>query len=60
MGVSKTVFAGTKPYMAPEMLNQEGIYSYPIDIWSLGVLAFKILTNEFPSQKGKIVIRWEV
>ncbi|CAL4098227.1 unnamed protein product, partial [Meganyctiphanes norvegica] len=36
--------AGTKPYMAPEVLdsNSSSGYSYPVDWWSLGVTAYEL------------------
>ena len=38
---------GTIDYMAPEILS--GIsYSYGVDIWSLGVIIYRLITGEFP------------
>eukprot|EP01059_Diplonema_ambulator_P031857 TRINITY_DN5991_c0_g1_i1.p1 TRINITY_DN5991_c0_g1~~TRINITY_DN5991_c0_g1_i1.p1 ORF type:complete len:565 (+),score=137.13 TRINITY_DN5991_c0_g1_i1:59-1753(+) len=41
---------GTPVYMAPEMikLDRETGYSYPVDVWSLGVLIYAMLTGYFP------------
>jgi len=36
---------GSVPYMAPEMLLEKESRHYAIDIWSLGVLIFKLCTN---------------
>jgi len=33
--------------MAPEIVNEKE-YSFPVDIWALGVLLFKVLEGEFP------------
>jgi serine/threonine protein kinase len=33
--------------MAPEIVNKTQ-YSFPADIWALGILLFKVLTSAFP------------
>ena len=38
---------GTYGYTAPEILSNTP-YSFPIDIWSLGVLIFQLKTGEMP------------
>lgn len=38
---------GSTQYMAPEILSGK-LYSFPADIWSLGVLLFIILSGTFP------------
>lgn len=38
---------GTPEYMAPEAYTGEGV-GQPADIWSLGVLLFRLLTGKFP------------
>ncbi|GLT33217.1 hypothetical protein SLA2020_078210 [Shorea laevis] len=40
-------FVGTVTYMSPERIRNEG-YSYPADIWSLGLALFECGTGEFP------------
>lgn len=40
-------FVGTVTYMSPERIRNE-IYSYPADIWSLGLALFECSTGEFP------------
>ena len=35
-------FCGTTDYLAPEVLKGHG-YSYPVDWWSLGALAYEML-----------------
>ena len=38
---------GSLPYMAPEIFQEKG-YSYPADIWALGVLLYRLCSLEFP------------
>ena len=38
---------GTRGYMAPEILDNQP-YNYQTDIFSIGVIAFKMLYNDFP------------
>lgn len=38
---------GTPEYMAPEIVKKE-TYNEKIDIWALGVIAYKLLTGEAP------------
>lgn len=38
---------GTVTYMSPERIRNES-YSYPADIWSLGLALFECGTGEFP------------
>lgn len=40
-------FVGTVTYMSPERIQNEN-YSYPADIWSLGLALFECGTGEFP------------
>ncbi|KAF8507306.1 AGC/YANK protein kinase [Hysterangium stoloniferum] len=42
-----TSIAGSKAYMAPEILQQKG-YSYAVDWWSLGVTAFELAFGRRP------------
>ena len=41
-----SVIVGTEPFMAPEAF--EGVRSPRTDIWSVGVLLYKLLTGEMP------------
>lgn len=40
-------FVGTVTYMSPERIRSEN-YSYPADIWSLGLAIFECGTGKFP------------
>ena len=37
---------GTLVYNAPEVLNREGFYGKPMDLWSVGVILLELLLNE--------------
>lgn len=39
--------AGSKLYMAPEVL-QKSLYSHKVDIWSVGVMIYTLLTGRLP------------
>lgn len=38
---------GTPNYMAPETLAGKG-YSFPVDLWSLGVMLFEFMAGYVP------------
>jgi calcium-dependent protein kinase len=40
------IIAGTPPYESPEMLCLS--HSFPIDIWSLGITIYELMTFKFP------------
>mmetsp|Transcript_58469 Transcript_58469/g.137298 ORF Transcript_58469/g.137298 Transcript_58469/m.137298 type:complete len:1524 (+) Transcript_58469:381-4952(+) len=46
-------FAGTPNYIAPEMLRSRGpgVYSYNIDVWSLGMTVIEMLTAAMPFEE---------
>lgn len=48
--VSSTI-VGTESYMSPEAF--EGVRSVQTDIWSVGVLLYKLLTGTLPFQQGQ-------
>ncbi|KAJ2872122.1 Serine/threonine-protein kinase, partial [Coemansia asiatica] len=41
-------FCGSLPYTAPEILRGDAYVGPEIDVWSLGVLLFVMLTGQFP------------
>lgn len=38
---------GTPHYMAPEIITGKG-YSFPVDLWSLGVITYELLCSKLP------------
>ncbi|KAL2651769.1 hypothetical protein R1flu_019897 [Riccia fluitans] len=54
-------FVGTVTYMSPERINNE-CYSYPADIWSLGLALLECGTGEFPynANKGPVNLMLQV
>ncbi|TNJ29413.1 Kinase, NEK [Giardia muris] len=40
--------AGTELYMAPELYDPEPQYSFPVDVWALGVMGYEMCTGKFP------------
>lgn len=45
--VTSMTYTGTYAYMAPEVIRGES-YSFPIDVWSYGVVVWEILIGEQP------------
>ncbi|XP_047533579.1 serine/threonine-protein kinase S6KL [Vanessa atalanta] len=48
IGSRTTTLCGTLKYMAPEVLHREP-YGHAVDWWSLGVIACRMLTGEYPA-----------
>lgn len=41
-------YCGTPNYMSPQLLARKAFSPFKADVWALGVLAFKLLFNQFP------------
>jgi serine/threonine protein kinase len=41
-------YCGTPAYMAPEILKRESFYPTKADVWSLGVVAYRLMTGKPP------------
>ena len=46
MGIRKSAWAGTKVYMAPELLIRAPTYTPKVDVWSLAITFYYMITNE--------------
>jgi len=42
------MYCGTRSYMPPEIINKRNYMGKPCDIWSLGVVLFKLVTGTYP------------
>lgn len=41
-------FCGTPHYISPEVISKGGYLGKPSDIWSAGIIFYKLYTGEFP------------
>ena len=41
-------FLGTYQYMAPEIYEEKAPYDYTVDIYSIGVLAYRMFFKDYP------------
>eukprot|EP00939_MAST-03C_sp_MAST-3C-sp1_P004104 g4104.t1 len=54
-----TSFVGTKAYMSPERLNGNP-YSYPADVWSLGILVLALMLGRLPFPSKALMFSFEL
>ena len=38
-------FTGTEQYMAPEIIKRNGKYSEKVDVWSIGITTYLMVTG---------------
>ncbi|CAN0460774.1 unnamed protein product, partial [Discosporangium mesarthrocarpum] len=46
-GHTSRAFVGTRLYAAPEMMRRDK-HSLPCDLWSIGVMTYKMVSGDFP------------
>lgn len=42
------MYCGTRSYMPPEIINKQVYRGKPCDIWSMGVVLYKLLVGDYP------------
>eukprot|EP01060_Flectonema_neradi_P002476 TRINITY_DN1153_c2_g1_i2.p1 TRINITY_DN1153_c2_g1~~TRINITY_DN1153_c2_g1_i2.p1 ORF type:complete len:224 (+),score=28.23 TRINITY_DN1153_c2_g1_i2:247-918(+) len=47
----RSTICGTLDYMAPELLMESSTYSFPVDIWAVGIVTHELLTGSPPFAK---------
>ncbi|KAA6384785.1 MAG: putative serine/threonine-protein kinase ATG1a [Streblomastix strix] len=50
----QTYFAGTLPYMGPELFRLPLIVTQKVDIYALGITFYKLITHKYPVNEGNI------
>jgi len=55
-GYALTLLCGSQGYLAPEILSEkrkEDGYSFPVDMWALGVILFAVLSGSMPFNENE-------
>ncbi|KAA6366512.1 MAG: putative Spindle assembly checkpoint kinase [Streblomastix strix] len=50
----QTYFAGTLPYMGPELFRLPLFVTQKVDIYALGITFYKLITHKYPVNEGNI------
>lgn len=50
----KRTICGTPNYIAPEILDEKSGHSYPVDIWSLGVIIYTLIIGKPPFETPEV------
>ena len=55
-----TLVLGSRVYMAPELVNRQP-YTEKVDVWSLGVITYQLLSGKTPFEANSIKkIDWNI
>ena len=55
-----TLVLGSPLYMAPELVNRQ-LYTEKVDVWSLGVITYQLLSGKTPFESDSIKkIDWNI
>jgi inhibitor of nuclear factor kappa-B kinase subunit beta len=54
---SNTTLAGTKEYLAPELLISDK-YNFSVDYWSFGIIAFEVICGCRPFVPHVSLAKW--
>ena len=58
--LSKTAGVGTPKYMAPELLQGEKRYTFSVDVYAYGMMAYEIVTGTEPYSKPKVPLTYKI
>jgi MAP/microtubule affinity-regulating kinase len=49
------MYCGTRSYMPPEILDKRTYIGKPCDVWSMGVVLYKLLVGDYPFGGKRLV-----